>query len=250
MYALTDLFNDECSNKGEIVKEIRATMGLSQKEMASKFGATRSVISSVENDRGVIPPSRALMMANLLFEHYSRAGIKKKKLIEEKFGKNLMIDSVQEKFREYLDLNEKSLRTQSLEPMIKQDTLKSSEPRIKMLEVIADELLPKGLDNLKNSLDFEGMMKITGKDCDFAIRVKDDSMDPIMKENDIILVKRSKELEDGDIGVFIIDYSTQILAEYSKIDDWVLLKRANPIYEDIAIKEGSTTYLEIVGKVV
>lgn len=82
------------------------------------------------------------------------------------------------------------------------------------------------------------------QDSTFAVRVSGDSMEPNIKDGSIVFVRHAKELDVGDVGIFILNnesYIKQLGADNNLIS-------FNPKYKDIIINEYDD--LRVVGKVV
>ena len=82
---------------------------------------------------------------------------------------------------------------------------------------------------------------------DFALRISGDSMEPLLRNEQVIWVKEQEVLDSGDIGVFI--YSGDVYCK-KLIADGInaYLRSLNPIYADVKIKEDFG--FKVVGKVV
>lgn len=67
---------------------------------------------------------------------------------------------------------------------------------------------------------------------DFAIEIKGDSMEPLYSDGDIILVKEQGDVDEGEIGVFVLNGEGYI----KKKGDGCLIS-LNDKYDDIEIEE-------------
>jgi len=82
---------------------------------------------------------------------------------------------------------------------------------------------------------------------DFALRVSGDSMEPLLKDSQVIWVKEQDVLDSGDIGIFTYSgdvYCKKLIADGRR----AYLRSLNPAYEDIEIKEDFG--FKVLGKVV
>jgi len=82
---------------------------------------------------------------------------------------------------------------------------------------------------------------------DFALRVSGDSMNPLIRDGQVIWVKEQEVLSSGDIGIFTYSgdvYCKKLIADGSK----AYLRSLNPAYEDIEILDDFG--FKVVGKVV
>lgn len=80
-------------------------------------------------------------------------------------------------------------------------------------------------------------------EADFAIGVNGDSMSPTFSDGDDLLIKKQNSINEGEIGIFIIDGESYV-KEYQKDK----LVSHNPNYPDIEFKENMR--IQCVGKVI
>lgn len=67
----------------------------------------------------------------------------------------------------------------------------------------------------------------------FALKVKGDSMYPILLEEDIVIVKKQNDFETGDIVVAIINGDEATIKKGKKTDNSILLQPFNSNYEPL-----------------
>lgn len=81
---------------------------------------------------------------------------------------------------------------------------------------------------------------------DFGIRIRGDSMVPTITDEAIVFVRRQPDLQNGQIGIFMID-DEAVCKRLQKKGNTVSLKSDNPAYKDILIQPHQRFY--VVGKV-
>lgn len=87
-------------------------------------------------------------------------------------------------------------------------------------------------------------------DCDFALIVRGDSMEPLFHDNQIIGIQKRNTLENGEIG--IIEWENEdgsrkaYLKKWHQLNGKVKLVSLNPKYDDLIIEKGK---IEVRGKV-
>ena len=89
--------------------------------------------------------------------------------------------------------------------------------------------------------------EIVGIDCDFALRISGDSMEPEFPDGSIVLIKECDTLGEGKVGAFYLNgavYCKRLLREGGK----VFLQSSNPQYESIEVHEQDR--LVIYGQVI
>ena len=65
--------------------------------------------------------------------------------------------------------------------------------------------------------DYEDYEVPASADADYAVRVDGDSMEPYIKDKSVVLVKKTVDLKDGDVGIFSVDndmYCKQYCQDY------------------------------------
>lgn len=71
---------------------------------------------------------------------------------------------------------------------------------------------------------------------DIALRVHGDSMEPMFRDDEIIFVKKSHEINHGQIGVFILN-GQGYLKKFYRDADGLKLVSLNKEYDDIVVQE-------------
>lgn len=137
------------------------------------------------------------------------------------------------------EINEKKLS--------KTDTRRNEEKPVRLIRLYdlpvsagTGEFLD-GEDYSEIEADFD-----TPLSAQFGIRVSGDSMQPRYLDGQIVWVRKCTRLEDGDIGIFILNGCAYIKKLYIG-KDGVSLISLNPSYKPIKIAEGDN--LVAVGKV-
>ncbi|AJW76948.1 repressor [Marinitoga sp. 1197] len=88
------------------------------------------------------------------------------------------------------------------------------------------------------------------KDVDFGLIVEGDSMEPAYNNGDYALIRKQTSLDNGDIGVFIINGNDGIIKKFYQFDNSIHLVSLNTKYEPIVIPKEEWDEFIIVGKVV
>lgn len=83
----------------------------------------------------------------------------------------------------------------------------------------------------------------------FALKVKGDSMHPVLVEDDIVIVKKQNDFETGDIVVAIIKGDEATIKKGKKTDNGILLQPFNSNYEPLIFtnEEIKTFPVTIIG---
>lgn len=83
----------------------------------------------------------------------------------------------------------------------------------------------------------------------FALKIIGDSMSPALIENDIVIIKKQNDFENGDIVVAIINGNEATIKKGKKTDSSITLQPLNPSYDPLVFTydEMKTIPVEIVG---
>lgn len=67
----------------------------------------------------------------------------------------------------------------------------------------------------------------------FALKIKGDSMSPTLLENDIVIIRRQDDFENGDIVVAIVSGNEATIKKGKKTENSILLQPLNTNYEPL-----------------
>ena len=104
--------------------------------------------------------------------------------------------------------------------------------------------------------NWEGMIEVDkdvikdGADY-FALKIKGDSMSPVLIENDIVVIKKQEDFENGDLVVALINGDEATIKKGRKSDNSILLQPLNTAYEPLIFTydEMKTIPVTIIGVV-
>lgn len=102
-------------------------------------------------------------------------------------------------------------------------------------------------ENWIGTIDIDKKLAETGKM--FALKVRGDSMFPVIIEDDIVIVKKQDDFETGDIVVAIINGDEATIKKGKKSNNSILLQPLNSKYEPLIFTydEMKTIPVTIVG---
>lgn len=103
-------------------------------------------------------------------------------------------------------------------------------------------------ENWIGTVDVETSLVGNGKDF-FALKVHGNSMSPVLIEDDIVIIKKQNDFENGDIVVAIINGDEATIKKGKKSDSSILLQPLNPSYEPLIFTydEMKTIPVTIIG---
>lgn len=87
-------------------------------------------------------------------------------------------------------------------------------------------------ENVIDTIDIE--KRIVGDGTDFfALKVKGDSMQPVLYENDVVIIKKQDDCEDGQIAVVLINGDEATIKRVKKSSNGIWLQPFNNNYEPL-----------------
>ena len=185
---------------GDRIKEARKAKALTQKELAAKIGAAHNSISDWEKNKNKPDPDTIELLCgvleispNYLLDVASDGFSPKEKALIEKYR---AIDDRGRSFIDYI-LDEEYYRAiQVNELFVSED----EEDYLYLGKIAAAGtwVYPGDIP-----LDRIKVRKLNG--ADFVVGVSGDSMQPTYEDGDKVYVKKTTEIEFGDIGLFVVN---------------------------------------------
>ena len=109
------------------------------------------------------------------------------------------------------------------------------------------------LDAIEDIIDYEEIPHSMAKSGDyFALQIKGDSMEPRIKEGDVVIVRKQPDVESGEVAIVLVNGDEATIKKVQKFNGGINLVPSNPAYE---VKTYSKDDIEslpvsIIGKVV
>lgn len=124
------------------------------------------------------------------------------------------------------------------------------EPRLGARPILGDVCAGVGVIAQQSIIGWQTVdTRFDREDC-FWLRVKGDSMEPIINENDLILVDKAAQMENGSIGVFLIDRGEGVIKRVKWENDTLTLIPENDAYEPMSYSGKNLSRVYYVGRVV
>lgn len=221
---------------GSRIKEARTRAGLKQEELGKMLGRGKSQVSSWENDRNKPDPDVIDAICQILDVSPN------------------WIHEWDEKQERFLDYEEQSLvdlfrkldryDRETVKAMISR-LAEKPEPElinddIPMRPIDVYMLRPSAgtgnvmLDEVE-TVQLEIPLTIKSKKADFGVRVDGRSMEPMLQDGELLLIQKSAEVNNGQIGIFGVNGDVVVK---QKLSD--RLHSLNPDYPDIEIHDGDS----------
>jgi len=135
----------------------------------------------------------------------------------------------------YIDLINNSTNSKQEVPILKQ--INSNNNILFTKNIVGYVTIDETLNDIKNY---------------FALKIKDDSMSPILNNDDIIIVHKQEDVENGNIAILLINDKDIIIRKISKTQNSIKLESFNPYYpeQEFTQKDIKDKNIKIIGKVV
>ena len=126
----------------------------------------------------------------------------------------------------------------------------SSQIKVPVLGTVRAGLPMEAVENI---LDYEEISEAMARQGDyFALQIKGDSMEPRIKEGDVVIVRKQPDVESGEVAIVLVNGDEATIKKVQKFNGGINLVPSNPAYE---VKTYSNDDIEslpvsIIGKVV
>ena len=126
----------------------------------------------------------------------------------------------------------------------------SSQIKVPVLGTVRAGLPMEAVENI---LDYEEISEDMARQGDyFALQIKGDSMEPRIKEGDVVIVRKQPDVESGEVAIVLVNGDEATIKKVQKFNGGINLVPSNPAYE---VKTYSKDDIEslpvsIIGKVV
>lgn len=207
------------SKFGERLRQLRAVSKMSQRELAQRIGMSKSSVSMFESgDR--------------------EPGLETLEAIADTFNVDL----------DYL-MGKSDIRNR-MQAELARSGYDSGSARIPVLGTIRAGL---PLDAVENILDWEEIPQALARDGEyFALRITGDSMEPRIREGDVVIVRKQEQVDNGDVAVVMINGDEATIKRYYKRETGVSLVAYNPAYDPLhySPEEVEELPVRVYGKVI
>lgn len=232
------------------IKQLSKVRNVSLDELSEISGVPKSTVNKIINGvtenpgyKTILSLAHALSLTADEFIGLLDLDLKETKLT---MRENSMIN-----FYRQLTPSGQSLIDENIKSMHKyEETL--SQPQIVEIESLRKTVPLLGIVSAGNGIEnyFDRENVEVENDCDFALIVRGDSMEPAFHDGQIVGIQKRDALENGEIG--IIEWEKEdgsrkaYLKKLYQLNGKVKLVSLNPKYEDIIIEKGK---VEVRGKV-
>lgn len=109
------------------------------------------------------------------------------------------------------------------------------------------------LDAIEDIIDYEEIPHSMAKSGEFfALQIKGDSMEPRIKEGDVVIVRKQPDVESGEVAIVLVNGDEATIKKVQKFNGGINLVPSNPAYEVKTYSNDDIKSLpvSIIGKVV
>lgn len=218
---------------GNIIKQYRDEHEMSLQDFANLIGTSRSYIHMLE--KNVNPTTNKPISPS----------IETLKLLASAMNMDLEVLLKQLNSDQTIYLNEEEYKKQ----FQKTDELGNPIASIPLLGIVKAGYDYLAQENWIGTVDIDKKLAESGDF--FALKIHGDSMSPVLVEDDIVIIKKQNDFENGDIVVAIINGDEATIKKGKKSDSSILLQPLNTNYEPLIFTydEMKTIPVTIVGVV-
>lgn len=216
---------------GEIIKKYRTEHQMSLQDFADLIGTSRSYIYMLEKN---INPSTQKPISPSIETLKSLAKAMNMEL-------DYLLKQLNNEQNIYLDENEYQKQFSENSPTNIYEQLKNigtmyvsntDMVKIPILGVVKAGYDYLAQENWIGSVDVEKNIISDGSEY-FALKVVGDSMSPVLIQDDIVVIKKQNNFENGDIVVAIVNGNEATIKKGKKTDSSITLQPLNPSYDPL-----------------
>jgi SOS-response transcriptional repressor LexA len=220
------------------LREFRTKAGLTAKEVGEVIGKSAKTVSGWEYGRGQPDADMLFILSNLY----------KIESIGAFYDDEPDNDCLNENEKELIEIfnklnnNGKALilenaRAFTYSPDLKKDWLNPPSKTVSL--IVYNFPAAAGVPLYAEDDSYERMefpADQVPKGTDFGVRISGDSMEPTIKAGSIVFVRKTSELRNGEIGIFMLD-ADAACKRFNQNERGVTLTTDNPSYRPIPVKD-------------
>lgn len=232
---------------GERIKSLRTSRGMTMQELADHANLSKGYISMLE--KGENPQTKKPIIPSLDTVN----NISKVFNMDIDTFLNGVVDNV--KLPEVNEENENSISHiyNQLTPPRQQKLYSFAEKQLEEQNTVKENNLiywvgesAAGPGISYSQINAEQINTTVPNGADYALTVRGDSMEPLIKDGEIIFYKEQPIVENGEIAIVELNGHEVTCKKFYKVDDQVILKSINSDYEDMIFNDG----VRVIGKVI
>ena len=207
------------------LKKIRMSLGWSQMSLAEKIGVSRSTIAMWETGGSQPDNDNLVALSNLL---------------------NVPIDYLLENIDD---------ETYAALYKLAVDKYNVEHPRTKGIRIPVLGSVAAGIpiEAIEDIVDYEEISEdMASRGEFFGLKIKGSSMEPRIKEGDVVIVRQQPEVESGDVAIVLVNGDSATCKKVIINEGGITLIPFNPTYEPqfYTAEQAESLPVRIIGKVV
>ena len=221
---------------GDMLKQQRLNLGLSQDELAKKMGyKSRSSINKIELGLTDIPQSKIVLFAKVL--QTTPAYLMGWELEPVKEEKPAITTP---------KTNSKSDKSETTT----EETFKRKSVKIPVLGEVAAGVPIEAIEDIIDYEEITEEMAQTGEF--FGLKIKGDSMYPRICDGDVVIVRQQNSCDTGDVVVVLVNGEAATVKKIRKQKDGIMLIPFNTSFEPMFFsnEEIQSLPVNVIGKVI
>lgn len=223
---------------GQMINYYRKLNNMSMEEFGNKIGKTKSTISKWESSNRYPKIEEVETIADLF-------GVSVETLL---FGANTNKDELVEIYNKLTHPRQAKVYNFAEQQLNEQNNILKFDDHVQE-EMIGYISAGTG-EFLTDDISEEVLIpreNVPDTDYDMVLKVNGDSMQPMFKNKEYVFVKKTEEIRNGQVGVFIIDGESYLKKAYIE-NSHLRLVSLNPTYDDLIFNDYNE--IKIIGKVV
>lgn len=109
------------------------------------------------------------------------------------------------------------------------------------------------IEAVEEILDYEEISEDMARQGEyFALKIKGDSMEPRIREGDVVIVRKQSVVDNGDIAVVLVNGDDATVKKFFRYDNGISLISFNPNYDPFTYtpEQVNSLPVQVIGKVV
>ena len=138
----------------------------------------------------------------------------------------------------------------SVDYLLGADIPPRSTTRIPVYAAVAAGIPIEAIEDIVDYEEIDAALAATGDF--FGLRIKGDSMEPRMREGDVVIVRKQEDADNGDIVIVLVNGNDATVKKLKKEPNGITLIPFNPVHDTQYYSPEAITSLpvRIIGKVV
>lgn len=224
------------SKVGDIIFSKRDSLNKSMQTLATEIGVTAQYINDIEKNKKKTPPANETLIkiaAALNMTEEEKTDLLRMAALER------TPDMIKKELSELIHAAKRGAAIEALPNQV--DMIKM--PVYSGIRAGANGVICYG-----EIVGYEYFPQMKNAENKFNIKVYGDSMEPMIPDKATVTINIQQDLENGQIGVFVINGDEGIVKKFYREDGYIRLVSINSAHKDIIILQNKEFY--IAGRVV